>query len=161
MKIKDIVPTKIRSSLKRREEENPFLNLRQEMNRLFDNFFDDFSIRPFKTSWERTYPQVNIKENDKQIEISAELPGMDQKDVDICLYNNVLTIQGEKKQEQEAKEGDYYHMECTYGSFHRDIALPSEVDESNVKADFKKGILKITFPKKEEAKRKAKKIDIS
>ncbi len=161
MKIKDIVPTKIRSSLKRREEENPFLTLRQEMNRLFDNFFDDFSIRPFKTPWERTYPQVNIKENDKQIEISAELPGMDQKDVDISLYNNILTIQGEKRQEQEDKEGDYYHMECSYGSFHRDIPLPSEVDASKVKADFKKGVLKIFLPKKEEAERQAKKIEIS
>ena len=161
MKIKDMVPTKMRSPLRRREEKNPFLSLRQEMNRLFDSSFDDFSIRPFKETWERTFPQVNIKENDKEIEVSAELPGMDQKDVDISLYNNVLTIQGEKKQKKEDKEGDYYHMECSYGSFHRDIALSSEVDESKIKADFKNGVLKITLPKKEEARRKAKKIEIS
>ncbi|MFO7890594.1 MAG: Hsp20/alpha crystallin family protein [bacterium] len=161
MKIKDIVPSKIRSPLKRSEEDNPFLTLRKEMNRLFDSFFDDSSISPFREGWGRTFPQINIKENDKQIEVSAELPGIDQKDADISIYNNVLTIQGEKKQEKEDKEGEYYHRECTYGSFHRDIALPDEVDEDKVKADFKNGILKIILPKKEEAQRKTKKIEIA
>jgi len=161
MKIKNMVPSKIRSPLKRREEENPFLSLRNEMNRLFDSFFDDFSIGPFRERWGKIFPQVNIKENNKQIEVSAEMAGIDQKDVDISIYNNVLTLRGEKKQEKEDKDGDYYHKECSYGSFHRDIALPSEVDEEKVKADFKKGVLKITLPKKEEAQRKAKKIEIS
>jgi len=161
MKIKEMVPSKIRSPLKRRDEDNPFLSLRNEMNRLFDSFFDDFNIRPFRERWGKIFPQVNIKENNKQIEVSAEMPGIDQKDVDISIYNNVLTLRGEKKQEKEDKDGDYYHKECSYGSFHRDIALPCEVEEEKVKADFKKGVLKITLPKKEETQRKAKKIEIT
>lgn len=161
MKIKDIVPSKIRLPLKRSEGGNPFMSLQKEMNHLFDNFFDDLSVSPFREQWGHTFPQVNIKENDKQIEVSAELPGLDQNDVDISIYNNVLTLRGEKKQEKEDKEGEYYHRECSYGSFHRDIALPGEVNENKVKADFKKGVLKITLPKKEEAQRTAKKIDIS
>ena len=156
-----MVPSKIRSPLKRRDEDNPFLSLRNEMNRLFDSFFDDFNIRPFRERWGKIFPQVNIKENNKQIEVSAEMPGIDQKDVDISIYNNVLTLRGEKKQEKEDKDGDYYHKECSYGSFHRDIALPCEVEEEKVKADFKKGVLKITLPKKEETQRKAKKIEIT
>ncbi len=161
MKIKDIVPTKLRSPLTKRDEENPFLTLRNEMNRLFDSFFDDVSISPFREHWGRTFPKVNIKEDEKEIKVTAELPGIDQKDVDISIYNNVLTLRGEKKQEKEDKDGDYYHKECSYGSFHRDIALHSEVDEEKVKADFKNGVLNITLPKKEETQRKAKKIEIS
>jgi len=101
-----------------------------------------------------------MKESDKQISITAELPGMDDKDIDISLTKDSLSIKGQKKEEKEDKGKDYYRMERSYGSFSRTIALPSEIDIDKVKAEFKKGLLTVTLPKTAKAIKETKKIPV-
>lgn len=148
----------------RREWELPFVSLQREMNRLFDNFFGGLSLSPWapleQGSAESFTPRINVSENDKEIKISAELPGMDENDIDVSLTRDTLTIRGEKKEEKEDKGKDYYRMERSYGSFTRSIPLPVEVNTDKVEATFKKGILHITLPKTETAIEKTKKVPI-
>ncbi len=162
MAVKDLIPTlgKRRLQIQKFDDDNPFQLMRREMNRLFDNFFHDFRLTPFGEGIKWNYPQVDIKENDKEVIVEAELPGMDEKDINISLSNNVLSISGEKKQEKEEKKGKYYHVERSFGSFHRDIPLHCEVELDKAQAAFKKGVLKITLPKTSEAQRKLKSIPI-
>jgi HSP20 family protein len=129
------------------------------MNRMFENFW----LEPFGAfeEWPGAFvPTVDVTEEDKEVRISAELPGMDEKDIDVTVRNNILTIQGEKKQEQEEKQKGFYRKESSYGTFRRVIDLPAEVDESKAEAEFKKGILRIRLPKTAEAQTKTKKIKI-
>ena len=162
MTVKSLIPTlgKRRLPTARFEEDNPFQIMRREMNRLFDDYFSDYRPTLFHKGVDWNYPTIDIKENDKQVVIEAELPGMDEKDISIALSNNVLSISGEKKQEKEEKKGTYYHAERSYGSFHRDIPLHCEVEDEKVQASFKKGVLKITLPKTQEAQREIKSIPI-
>jgi len=104
------------------------------------------------------FPAVNVSENDKEVKVKAELPGMESKDIDISLWNNNLVLQGEKKFENEERGDNYHRIEHSYGSFYRVIPLPAEVDEAKIKAKYKRGVLEVTLPKSEEAK--AKKIEI-
>jgi HSP20 family protein len=123
------------------------MNLRDEMNRMFNNFYEDFD-----QAESRWVPSVDILEEKDSLRLSAELPGVDKKDVRINIQNGILTIEGEKKQESEKKEDDYYRTERFYGKFTRSFTLPSGIDAENVKADFRDGILHITLPKTEKAK---------
>ena len=148
----------------RREWEHPFASFQREMNRLFDNFFGGFSLSPW-TPLERGAavaftPRVDVSETDKEIKVSAELPGMEEKDIDISLTRDTLTIKGEKKEETEEKGKDYYRMERSYGSFTRSIPLPVEVDTNKVEAVFKKGVLEITLPKTAKAISETKKVTV-
>ncbi|GIK40693.1 MAG: hypothetical protein BroJett011_45260 [Chloroflexota bacterium] len=104
-------------------------------------------------------PRVDVTENEKEVRITAELPGLEEKDIDVSLSNDVLTISGEKKAEREDKGDNYYRMERSYGSFHRSIPLPTEVDTDHCDATFKNGVLQITLPKV-HLKESAKKITI-
>jgi HSP20 family protein len=121
------------------------------MNRWFDDFFGGFGLTPFRgffdESWETFSPRVNVVEGDEEIKVSAELPGMDEEDINVSLSQGVLTISGEKKQEEEQKGENYYRLESSYGSFQRSLPLPCEVDESKAEAVFKKGVLTINLPK--------------
>ncbi len=147
--------------VRREEWVSPFYSLQKEINRIFDNFLSELgSDRFFKETVETFMPNVDVKEKDKEILVTAELPGMDAEDIEINVSDDVLTLRGEKKEEKEEKEGDYYRRECSYGSFHRDIPLPVEVDTDKVEAEFKRGVLKIKLPKKPESERKAKKIQV-
>ena len=103
---------------------------------------------------------MDVAEDGKEITLTAELPGLDEKDVEILLSNNVLTIKGEKKSEQEKKEKDYYRVERSYGSFSRTIPLPEGIDADKVNASFKKGVLTVTVPKLPEAQKEVKKIAV-
>ena len=98
-------------------------------------------------------PRVEVSETGKEVRITTELPGLDEKDVEVTMTNNMLTIKGEKRveKEEEDEEGDYYHSERSYGYFDRTIALPQGIDADNANAKFKKGVLKVTIPKKPEA----------
>ncbi len=145
---------------KKREENNPFALFRQEMNSLFDNFFHGFDMEPSWGSLGSFNPRVDVKESDKEIAIAAELPGMNDKDIDISLTKDTLTIKGEKKQEKEDKGKDYYRMERSYGSFTRMIPLPAEIDTDKAKAEFKKGVLSISLPKTVKAIKETKKIPV-
>jgi len=144
------------------EIQHPVATLHREVDRLFDDFFRGFDrFPPFPFREERLAefsPKINVSENDKEIEVTVEVPGMDQNDVDISLREDMLTIKGEKKEEKEEKE--YYHVERSYGSFYRSLQLPCEVEEDKVKAAFKKGVLKITLPKSEKAQENVRKIEV-
>jgi HSP20 family protein len=160
MEIKNLVPFGKKSVPVRREYESPFASLRREMDSLFDNFFRGFEIEPFESRFSGFTPKIDVTENDKEIKISAELPGMDEKDIDISLQNDMLTIKGEKKEEKEDKGKDYYRMERSYGSFTRTIPLPVEVETDKAEAKFKKGVLSITLPKTAKAVAETKKIAV-
>jgi len=105
-------------------------------------------------------PRFEVSEVDGAIMVEAELPGMDEKDVQVTLQDNILTIKGEKKQEQETKKKNCYISERSYGSFQRSLQLGSGIDESKISAAFKKGVLTVTIPKTEPEKNKARTIDI-
>jgi len=125
---------------------------------LFDRFFEDFAIpKPFSEDI-RYMPALDISENEKELIVKAEIPGMNEKEIDINLSKGILTIKGEKKQEKEDKTEQYHIIERHYGSFSRTVRLPSEVEVGNVDATYKDGVLKITLPKSETAK--ARKIEI-
>jgi HSP20 family protein len=99
-------------------------------------------------------PPVDIYEDEHNITVQAEVPGVDEKDLDVRLENNVLTISGERKMEDEQKEENFHRIERSYGRFVRSFSLPTTVDAENVNAQFENGILKVTIPKKEEARPK-------
>ena len=143
----------------RREESDPFRSLQQSINRVFDDFFSGFNLEPFGRFSGFT-PHVDVTETDKEIRISAELPGMDEKDIDISVTKKALTIKGEKKEEKEDKGEGYYKCERSYGSFHRTIPLYTEIDTDRVEASFKKGVLNIVLPKSPEAVKETKKVTV-
>jgi len=163
---KDIVPkTTPGTQLEaRRDWEYPFASFQREMNKLFDDFFGGFELSPWAPVERRLTaaftPHVDVSETDKEIKVSAELPGMDEKDIDVSLTRDTLTIKGEKKEEKEDKGKDYYRMERSYGSFTRSVPLPVEVDTDKVQASFKKGVLEITLPKTARAIQETKKIPV-
>ncbi len=141
--------------------DNPFEVLKREMNSLFDNFFrGGFGSETLESRMGLFTPQIDVSETDKEIKISAELPGMDEKDIEVSLSKDMLTIKGEKKEEKEDKGKDYYSMERSYGSFSRTIPLSDEVQDNKVDATFKKGVLTITLPKSEKAVKETKKVAI-
>jgi HSP20 family protein len=101
-----------------------------------------------------------VAETKNDVVVKAEVPGMDPKDIDISLSNGVLTIKGEKKQEREEKEENYHLLERSYGSFTRSVQLPGEVQSDKISASYRNGVLKVTLPKSEEAKKKEIKIKV-
>jgi len=148
----------------RREEEHPFITLQKRMNELFDSFFHGFDMEsPDKTDiWRGDFsPHIDIKEGEKDIEIIAELPGMDENDLEVLLESDILTIKGEKKEKKEEKEKNYWHMERRYGAFYRTIPLPEAIETDEVQATFKKGVLHITLPKMRKAMPAGRKIEIN
>jgi HSP20 family protein len=145
----------------------PFESLRREVERLFDDFDRPFrrslfDVEPFwrrELSWTAT-PTVDIAERDNAYEIAAELPGMDEKNVEVKLTNGGLIIKGRKEEEKEEKKKDYYVHERHFGSFERSFRLPEDVDTEKIDASFKKGVLTVTLPKKKEAQKPEKKIEV-
>lgn len=133
--------------------------IRREMDRIWDSFFEE---RPRKKGEEfgEWLPLIDISETNNDIIMKAELPGIDPKNVDISLINDVLTIRGEKKQEREEQEENYHLIERSYGSFTRSIRLPRDVQSDKISASYKNGILKVVLPKSEEAKKKEIKIKV-
>ena len=147
----------------KREESEPFGVLRREIDRLFDNFTHGFMTEPFRMMEERMRPFspcVDVKETEKDITVTAELPGMDEKDIELSITDDHLMIRGEKKEEKEEKKKGYYRLERSFGEFSRSIPLPAGVDKDKATAAFKKGILNISIPKTKEAQAAAKKIPI-
>ena len=152
----------------------PFLTLRDQVDHLFEEFTSDwrtpslrrdlFDWEPFRTPlWSHGVVDVrfDVSETDKALELTAELPGIDEKDVELLLGDGVLTLKGEKRAETEEKEKDYYLSERHYGAFSRAMRLPETVDAGEIKATFDKGVLRIVMPKRAEATAKKKKIAIT
>ncbi len=129
--------------------------LQERIDKLFEESMRGRDIAP--AAWT---PAVDIYETDDAIILEAELPGMNEKDIEVKIEDNVLTIRGERKFEEERNEENYYRMERFYGTFQRSFTLPPNVDTEKVKAEYKKGILKVTLPKKEQAKPKQIKIEV-
>ena len=127
------------------------LTLQERMNRMFDPTFRGTSEEDWALggSWA---PAVDIYEKDGNIVLKAELPGVDPKDVDVRVENNLLTLRGERKFENEVKRDSYHRVERSYGSFSRSFTLPSVVDTANIRAEYRDGVLHMTLPKREEAK---------
>ncbi|MCL7489273.1 MAG: Hsp20/alpha crystallin family protein [Desulfobulbaceae bacterium] len=146
---------------------NPIVQLHREVDRIFEDAFRGSGIAPFKTDIFPSMtaagllkPQVDIGATEKEYSITVEVPGVDEKDVKVEITNNTMTIRGEKKQEKEEKDKNYYRVERSYGSFQRVLSLPEDADQENVKATFKKGVLTIKMPKKQLPKPDVKQIEI-
>src|SRR6516162_5584566 len=144
-------------------------SFRSEMDRLFDRFARGFglpslrSIADFEPPWRSfgfSAPPIDMSEDDKAYKISAELPGLDAKDVEVSVSGDRLVLKGEKRQEHEEKNKNYYHSERTYGSFQRSFELPASVDRDKIAADFSKGVLTIALPKTVAMQKQQKKIEI-
>ena len=164
-KIKDVVPAGKGSETlpARREEEYSLFSLQREMNRLFDDFFRGFDPGPGRLideRWAGFNPRMDFEESEKEYRITAELPGIEERDVEVLLTGNSITLKGEKKEEKEEKGKNYYHTERSYGSFHRTVPLPEGIDLKKIDAEFKSGVLTVKLPKTLEAKTKGRKVPV-
>jgi HSP20 family protein len=139
------------------EEASPFRALPRLMGRLFDDFLGDFNVLRLRDGWSGDRPNLDVSETDKEVEVTAELPGLDEKDIDVIWRDGLLTLKGEKKIEHD---GSVYR-ERWHGQFERSLQLGPDVDPDTVKADFKKGVLTITFEKRPEAQRQVRRIAIN
>ena len=129
---------------------------RERFNRLFGR--DDLWETEGVTTGGEWIPTVDIVENDHALTVKAELPGIEAKDVEVTIDNNVLTMKGERRMEKEVRKENYHRVERAYGSFARSFALPTFVDAQKVSAEFKNGLLTINVPKKEDTKTRAVKV---
>ena len=165
MAIRDLVPWRRPAhGLVRHREEHPILSMHREMDRLFDDFFR--GIAPWRTGnlespLSSFVPDTDVRETDKEVRVSAELPGMDEKDIEVELTDGGLTIRGEKKDEREGKENGYHALERSYGSFCRTVSLPADVEADKATAEFKKGVLTVIVPKTPQAESRRKKVQIN
>jgi len=150
----------------------PFENLRHEVDRLFDDFYTRlpfrppfrrpaFDVEPFwaPQSWV-TVPAVDFVEHDDAFEMTADLPGLDEKSIELKVANGVLTIKGEKTEDKEEKKGDFHLRERRVGSFERSFRIPETVDTDKIEASFKQGVLTVKMPKTADAQKSAKKIEV-
>lgn len=152
----------------------PLLALRNQMDRLFDEFMGDWRLPAFSRDFFSLTPfrmpapgegavdvRFDVSETDEGIELTAEIPGIEEKDIEVTVDDGVLTIKGEKRLEKETKERDYYLSERRFGRFSRAMRLPESVDLDQIRANFDKGVLTVMLPKREEARAKKKKIEIA
>ncbi len=137
---------------------NDVWGLQSDINRLFDAFMTPFDGNESRYSLS---PKLDIAELKDKFEIKAELPGIDEKDINLSIEDGVLTISGEKKSENEEKNKGYYLKECSYGSFSRAVRLPDNIADDKIAAKFNKGVLTIDMPKREPLPNKVRKIEIS
>jgi len=152
MDTKSVVPVGTQRAITRRDT-NPFSFLQQEIDRLFEGV-----TRNFPGLATTTMPSMDISETDKAIEITAELPGLEKKDIELNVAENVLTIRGEKKNEREEKNKDYHLVERSYGAFSRSVELPAGVKVEDISAEIANGVLKVTVQK--PAPKQTKQIEI-
>jgi len=160
MDIKNLIPFGKKNIEVRREEENPFAMMQREMNRIFDSVNRNWGLGAFPEFTGSFMPRLDVTEDSKAFTVTAELPGMSDKDIDLSLSGDTLTIRGEKKEEKEEKNKNYYYSERSYGTFLRSIPLPRQVETDKVSASFKKGVLTITLPKTAAAVDSTKKISV-
>ncbi|ADH85185.1 Hsp20/alpha crystallin family protein [Desulfurivibrio alkaliphilus] len=148
--------------------QDPITQLHREMDRLFENAFRGFGLSPLMREGLTTpvaaggllRPSVDITAGDQEYTITVEVPGVVDEDVKVEISGDTMTISGEKKQEKEEKEKDYYRMERSYGSFQRVLSLPDDADADGVAANFKNGVLTITVPRRPTSDKDVKQIEI-
>lgn len=165
MQIRDLIPwnrDRREATRATHEDDNPVVALQRDLNRVFDNFWSRFD-RPLMSgngALAGFGPSTDITEADKAVEVSVELPGLDEKDVEVSLTGDYLTIRGEKQAERSDNGRGYYLTERSYGAFYRSIPLPPGVDPDQATAEFKRGVLKVSLPKTPKAQSRVKKIDV-
>lgn len=155
MNLRSLIPIGREKSMARRSAADPFMTLHQEIDRLFDDFMRGW---PAIDRAAEFVPQMDVTESDKEIEITVELPGLEEKDLQVNVADNILTITGEKKAEKEEKNKNYRLYERSYGSFSRSIELPAGIDADAIKASLSNGVLKVTVPKPAPAQ--VKKVEV-
>jgi HSP20 family protein len=164
MAVRDLIPWNRgrEASVQRGEEIDPFFTLHREISRLFDDVFRGFGVAPLSTGrffdQGTGWPRLEVAETDEDVKVTAELPGLDEKDVEVELANGVLAIRGEKRTETEDK--DRLFSERYYGRFERRIPM-DDIEEDKVEASFKNGLLMVTLPKSTKAQQKVKRITIN
>jgi HSP20 family protein len=139
---------------------DPFVALRREMDRMFDDFFSRTALVNAHKAWSGLTPAVDVSETEKEIVVTAELPDVTDKDIEVNLAGDVLTIKGEKRSQHEEKNGDSAYMERRFGSFSRSVRLPFDVGEEKVDAQFNNGVLTVRVPKPAELQRPARRIEV-
>ena len=166
MSVRDLIPWSRGSSqapsIYRNDDMDPFMSLHRNVNRLFDEVFRGFdtpSVLGRMAPLNGTWPSVEFSETDKEIRVTAEIPGLDEKDVEVMLEDGVLTLRGEKKAETEDKDRQF--SERYYGRFERHFSLGREVEDDKVAATFNNGVLTVTLPKSKKAQANAKRIAIN
>ena len=163
MNMRDLIPWARNQQMapgRYREESDPFTALHREMNRLFDDVMRGFDMAPLGgTNRPVGWPQVEVVETDKEVRVSAELPGLEDKDVEVLMQDGVLTIRGERKSEIDDKERAF--SERYYGRFERRIPMAWDVDEDKIEATFRNGVLTVTLPKSPESRPQARRIAIN
>jgi HSP20 family protein len=161
---KALVPWRDKSQTPAPREEypDPFLSFRREVDRMFDEFFAGFGRRTpgSPSAWSAPTPSMDLAENGNEIVVTAEMPGLDEKDFEITVSGDVLTLKGEKKAEREQRDGDGYYMERRFGSFSRSVRLPFDVEDEKVEATYQKGVLTIRVPKPAGMQRQARRIEV-
>jgi len=166
MNFRNLIPTR-RNSYNTPAHYDPDASffIGEDMNRLFNHlsrdFFNNtsFDFRPVLAH--SCVPKVDVTETENEFLISAELPGMDEKDIDITVDDGVVTLKGEKKMEKEDQQKEYYRVERSYGSFQRSFQIPESVDPDKIDASFTNGVLTVKMPKAPEEKKEVKKISIN
>lgn len=138
----------------------PFFAFLKDMNKVIDGFFRDFGMAPGEQDRGAFNPVVDVVDTGREITVSAELPGMNQDEIDVSLTKDRITLKGEKKAEREDSGKGYHLVERSYGGFTRSIILPVEVDTEKVRATFKNGVLTVTLPKTEQVLKGTKKVSI-
>jgi len=151
---------------------DPFRALRNEMDQIFDRFSSGFGVPAFgrmfdmlpgwRSDWllGEGLPAVDLSETDQAYKVTAELPGMNEKDIEVSVSDDTLTIKGEKREEKDEKSENRYVSERTYGSFRRSFSLPTGINQEKMAATFANGVLTVTLPKAPEAQKKEKKIEV-
>lgn len=150
-----------------RRSDNSFAEFHRQLNRLFEDFFEDFERPGWSLAWPSSWgrwdvftPRVDVAETDNEVTVTADLPGLDEKDVQVTVDEDMLTIRGTRKEEREEKRRNYHLIERSQGEFQRAIPLPPGLDTERAKAVFKKGVLTVTLPKLPEVQAKRKTIPI-
>ncbi len=159
MRIRELVPWRNRERehelSQRGEGHDPFAAFETQMRRHFNDFFEGFGfdLAPFSKDLHEggLMPKVDVSETSDAVQVTADLPGMTENDVEVTLSDGHLHIRGEKHAEKEEQEKNYHRVERSYGSFQRSVALPAEVDAEKVDASFKNGVLSVMLPKVQTA----------
>jgi HSP20 family protein len=157
MNLRSLIPWRKKSQTPaaRGDSLDPFLTFRREVDRVFDDLFEALPGQGFSpmTGWQGMTPAVEVAETDKEIVVTAELPGLDEKDLQVTLAGDVLTIKGEKKTEREQKNGGAHYIERHFGAFSRSLRLPFVAQDEKIEAKYDKGVLTIRVPKPPAAQR--------
>jgi HSP20 family protein len=142
---------------------DPMVAFRRDVDRMFDDFFNSFGERglpAFGAGWRGITPAVDVEETDKEMVITAEMPGLEEKDFEVTVAGDVLTIKGEKKAEHEQKNGNGHYTERRYGAFARSVQLPFAVADEKVDAKYDRGVLTIRVPRPAEAQKPVRRIEV-